>query len=467
MGKNHVTHWMSIRRHIVCLAAFLAIVSCEPLEEQVSSDTGLALTVSTDTIQFDTLLTDTLSLTRRFRVYNPNKQAVAINSIRLGKGNTTGYQIVVNGKNGPEVNDQVLFGGDSLMVLVSIDIDAQDQNNPYLVKDSVIVDWNGNLGHVKLIAWGQDANYYRNRIICDEVWTADRPYVIQNAVIVDSLCTLTVMPGTEIYLDNGAAFFVQGTLKILGDSTDRVTIRNTRFDENYLEAPGQWDAIYFLEGSKDNEIHYADIENGSVGLRVGSPDPDTDFDLVVSHTSIRHMFTAGILAFSSDIYGYNVEIYNVSNYLVGNFAGGNYRYEHCTFTNSPSFFISDEPSVQFSDNIVLDNGETLVDDLTISLINNIVWGGGKEELLINNGGGTTISLVLESNIIRSEAEIPDNYTSLESNFPGFKDSFAFDYRLDSLAFAQDKASPIGIETDLNGVLRDDAPDIGAYERKKP
>ena len=445
----------------------LLLVACEPEEEQVSGDQNLQLTFSSDTVLFDTLLTAKKSLTRRFRIYNPNSKAVSVSDIRLGKGAESDYSVIINGKTGTSVQDEVIFGRDSLLVLVDVTIDPQDQNLPYLVKDSVIVEWNGNSDHVKLVAWGQDANYINSELICDEVWTKDRPYVIYDLALVDSLCTLTIEAGTKIYLDNDASLFVQGSLKVLGDSGNHVTFRNTRFDEDYLAAPGQWGGIFFLEGSKKNEIRYADIENGQIGLRIGTPDSDNDFDVEISHSTIRNMSYAGILAFTSDVYAYNVQIYNVNQYLVGNFAGGTYKYEHCTFANNASDFLTDDPLLQFSDNIILENGNLLTSNLYLEMTNSIAWGKGDEQLLFSNEGGADFEVYLTNNIIKLSEEIDGNFTSQQSNFPGFVDPIANDFQLDSLAFARDKGINIGITDDINGMLRDDKPDIGAFERIDP
>ncbi|NQZ76434.1 MAG: right-handed parallel beta-helix repeat-containing protein, partial [Ekhidna sp.] len=237
-----------------------------------------------------------------------------------------------------------------------------------------------------------------------------------------------------------------------------------RFDGIYNEVPGQWNGIYFLEGSTENEISHAEIFNGQVGLRIGTPDEDDIPDVRISNTAIYNMSTAGILAFTSDVMATNTLIYNCGTYLVGGFAGGNHTYLHCTFSNEPAFFVQDEPTVQFSDNLVLSENEVLTDELNLNIFNTIIWGTADEELLLNNGGGQQITAILQSNIIRSENELEGNFTSTAVNFPGFVDAFFGDYQLDTLAFAKDKGSIIGVTTDLNGITRDDMPDIGAFER---
>jgi len=449
---------------LLFFAVISILLACEPQGEKISKNPSLKLAFSNDTVIFDTLLSARTSITKRFRIFNTNKEAIKITDIRLGKGNSSDYSMIVNGQQGALIEDQVLFGGDSLLILINVDIDPQNENLPYLVKDSIIVEWGKYSAHVKLVAWGQDATFINGDVICDETWTADRPYVIYNYAYVDTLCSLTIDPGTKIFIDNNAALYVRGSLKILGDSGNHVLIRNTRFDKDFKEAPGQWDGIYFLEGSKKNEINYAEIENGTYGLRVGSPDDDSDFDIQVKHSIIRHMSQAGILSFTSDVYASNTLIFDAGTYLVGNFAGGNYQYEYCTFTNSPSYFINKDPSVQFSDNIIVSNNQTLVEDLSVYMSNCIIWGDGDEERLISTGGGAKIDTLFVNNIIRSADSIPGNYTSQKRNFPGFVDPATFNYQLDSLAFARDKGTTGVITTDITGKERDSKPDIGAYER---
>ncbi len=453
----------SLKNSLLAVVLLAMIMSCRPDEELVSTSPNLRLQISNDTVLFDTLLSERGSITRRFRIYNPNKSAVKFDEIRLGKGNNSDYSLIINGKESNRIRNETLFGKDSLQVLVSVFIDPQDQNLPYLVKDSVIFDWNGNSGHVKLVAYGQDAIYINADTLCNVTWTADRPYVIYNYALVDTLCALTIDPGAQVFLDNGAAVLVKGTVQMNGDSERRITIRNTRFDAAYDVAPGQWDAIYFLEGSTNNEVHFADITNGSIGLRVGTPDDDEDFDLLITNSTIGHMSNAGILGFSSEIYASNTVVYNCGQYLVGNFAGGTYQYDHCTLSNFPNLFSRDEPSVQFSDNVVVGGGAVISAPLNITLRNTIIWGSEPEELLIIEGAGEAVTRNFLTGILRSSIPYNNFIISQEQNFPGFLNPQIFDYHLDSLSFSIDKGTNIGFSFDLDGNPRDAKPDLGAYE----
>ncbi len=455
-----------IKYFFYCWIVF--ILACHPEEEIITDSPDAGLLLSTDTVLFDTLLTERLSLTKRFRIYNPSENAVRIDRIRLGLGGQSSYRIIANGKEGPEITNEILNGGDSLLVLVDSEIDPNDQDLPYLVKDSVIIDWNTNSIHVKLVAWGQDAYYINAAALCDTTFSGSRPFVIYDSLLVQPNCTLKIEKGVKMLFNDDAALHVAGTLIVEGEKDAWVTFRNTRFDENYLEAPGQWGdpqigaGIIYYPQSQGNILSYCVIENASSGIYMGVPDDDDEFDLTINNTIIRHMTRFGILAFTSDIKAENSLIYNCGSSLVANLAGGNYQYTHCTLTNFPNFFISEEPAVIFSDNIET-GSQPIVAPLHASIANTIIWGSGDEELVVNGAGGEEISLALTSNIIRSTESISDNYTSTESNYPDFESPLSFKYQLDSTSFAIDRGVDAGVLTDLEGKNRDSFPDIGAYE----
>ncbi|MEO9872383.1 hypothetical protein [Ekhidna sp.] len=453
-----------MRNLFLVFSIFLIWVGCSAPEESISFDPDLTLIFSNDTVAFDTLLSERRSSTRRLTIYNPNKEAIQFDEIVLGKGTNSDYQVIINGKQTNSVLNEQIFGGDSIIILVEVNIDPRDENLPYIVKDSLIFRWNTNDEHVKLVSFGQDVTPLNNVSICNETWSSNRPYIVSDTVLIPTGCLLDIEKGTTIYFENDAVMFVQGTLKAIGDSANHIVFRNARFDGIYDDVPGQWNGIYFLEGSSENEIEFAEIFNGQVGLRIGTPDEDDLPDLIVKNTEIYNMSLAGILAFTSDVEASNTLIYNCGTYIVGGFAGGNYQYRHCTFSNEPALFIQDESTVQFSDNIVIAENELLTSDLNLELTNCIIWGPADEELLINNGGGAIVTATLTNNIIRSSLEIENNLTSQELNFPGFVSSFANDYSLDTLSVAKDNGVSIGVDIDILGRDRDSSPDIGAFER---
>ncbi len=465
---NHV-----ILRYTPVISFFLAvsIFSCTPEQEIIDDSPGNQLLLSTDTVLFDTLFTTVGSVTRRLRISNKNKQAIKIANISLTGGASSPYNIIVNGDKGFSFDDVVIFGGDSLLILVEVTIDPRNDDLPFLVKDSISINQGNFQQYVKLVSWGQDANLLNNVILnCNETWTADRPYVIVNRVLVDSLCNLTIEKGVRVLFDNNASMFVQGSLEVKGDTSEQVIFRSIRSDGIFENTAGQWGEISFLVGSKGNIINNAIISNGRVGLRIGTPDDDNIPDVTVTNTIIENMSEAGILSFTSDITAINTLIYNCGSYMTGNFAGGNYNYYHCTFTNNLNDFRRDEASVIFSDNLILSDNSVLTDNLNLELVNTIIWGNLEDELLISLKGQTNSSLVIQNNVIRStleDFETNDNLIGQVLNFPGFISPFQREYQIDSLSIARNTGIDIGVAFDIRGLPRDGQPDIGAFERIDP
>ena len=447
----------------------MMMVLCTPTEEEISLDPDAQLLFSVDTLFFDTLFTDTVSFTKRFRVFNPQNNAVKLSNISLGGAENSFYRLTVNGIPDFQFQDQIILGKDSLLVLVEVTIPSRDENAPFLVEDSVIFITNQNQQSVNLVSWGQDAHFFRDDSIipCNTVWPADKPYVLYGSILIDSLCRLTVEAGARIYVNTGASIFVKGTLEVNGTSEDSVLFRNVRLDiENAL---GQWTGLVFLEGSKDNVIQHATIRNGEFGIRLGTPDNDTIPDLILGNSIIENMSTYGILAFTSDLYAYNLLVNNCVNATAGHFAGGSYLYQHCTFANYSIGLFNEAPAMIFTDNLELADGSLLQQDLYTRIQNTIIWGDHQEdeELLFSASEGPMFQVLLEHSLIRSQNpdfDINNNILNTEPDFPAFIDPGDYNYQLDTLSPAKDQGRNLLIDTDLLGNPRDNLPDIGAYER---
>lgn len=459
---------------LIILTLSILWISCSTTDDVLSFDPSIEILFSNDTVSFDTLLSDTRSNTSRLTIYNPNEDAVLLSSVQLGFGQDSDYSIIVNGKESVFLENERILGGDSLLVLVEVNVNPRNMNLPYIVKDSIIVSWNGNSEHVKLVSWGQDVKKVESQSICNVTWTSERPYFVDGIIEVESGCTLTIEQGTEIFFHNNSLLLVAGNLIAIGDSSNNILFSSSRFDSGFDNIPGQWSGIIVLEESTNNQLAYCTIENADIGIGLGYQIIQNSLipgdvgnglqtEIEIRNTTIRNASTAGLLAFNSTISATNSLIYNCGSFLVGNFAGGDYSYQHCTFTNESSFFIQDEPTIQFSDNAIVGQS-LLVDNLNLEITNSILWGSQKEELLINNGGEAIINSDLTSNIIKSGETITNNITSQEFNFPVFKSPFSFDFSLDTLSPAKDKAIDIGILKDIIDTPRDAMPDIGAFER---
>ncbi len=465
-------------RYIFSIVGLLLLFeACQPEEEQLTTDPTAQLRFSSDTIFFDTLFTSLGSITKRFRVYNDSENAVNISSVSLGTGSNSPFSIFVNGVGGPTVNNVRILGRDSILLLAEVTIDPQNEDLPFLVTDEIIFLTNGNQQQVDLVAVGQDDNCLSELVlVCNTTWTQDRPYVIFNSVLVQENCTLNIEPGTKVYNHNGSFIFIGGTLHARGEADQKIIFANDRFDEDFIDAPGQWGGLIFLQNSRNHRIDHAEIRNANIGIYLGTPDDDDEPDLELSNTRIENIGGNsiipsidslvqpgfGILAISSDLYAYNVLINNCEINLLANVAGGNYRYEHCTFANFSFNFFRRDPSVAFSNNLILGDGSLLVGNTTISMTNSILWGSLSEELLVSDAEEASLTIELNNNILQTQ--LPQFQNDNFFDDPRFFSPSEYDYRLDTLSPAKDIGLPLKITVAYNGMLSDVLPDLGAFER---
>ena len=439
------------------------IASCNPDNEEFTSDPNALLRFSTDSVKFDTVFSSVPSISKRFLVYNDNSKAVNISEISLRLGNNSNYDLIINGQQTPSLTNQRLLGKDSLQIIVSVTIDPINSDLPYLSNDFVDFNTNGNLQSVYLVAWGQDAIFLsKGTIDCNTTWTAKRPYVLKDTILVAENCQWNIEKGVKIYAQPNAAIIIAGSVNAKGTADERILITNERQDKNYINAPGQWGGILFAETSHDNRISFTDIRNAVNGIYLGTPDEDEIPDLILDHSKIENMSGVGIISFTSDLYAYNTLINNCGVHLAGHFAGGNYRYEHCTFVNLDfDFYYREDPSIIFSD--FADFGEEqFADNISVSLVNSIIWGELDDEIILSNAGGKIFEINTQNNLIKTTDE---GYavSNLINEDPIFINPYDYDYQLDELSPAKDNGIDIGIVTDLEGNLRDANPDIGAYE----
>ena len=144
--------------YIILLSLVFLSVSCRK-EIKYSDNPSKDISLSTDTIAFDTVFTSVGSSTRVLMIYNNNSENLKINSIRLERGSNSPYSINVDGESGTLFTDKEIYANDSLYVFVKVTINPNDNNNPFFVEDRLIFNTNGNENVVHLTAYGQNANY--------------------------------------------------------------------------------------------------------------------------------------------------------------------------------------------------------------------------------------------------------------------------------------------------------------------
>ena len=452
--------------HNLLLAGILALgTACSLTSEELSTDPSITLRFSADTIFFDTIFSEIPSVTRRLRVYNDHNTAINIASINLADPNSS-YTITVNGIEGKAFAKTKIFANDSILVLLRANINNRDSLSPYVIEDQLIFITNGNNQEVSIFSWGQDAVYLKDSIlVCNTTWTAGKPYVIFDNILIDSLCTLTIEPGARIFSHLGSSIFIKGSIEVNGTADERVLFMNDRFDGNYAGFPGQWGGFVFLEGSKNNKIRFTDIRNAEVGIWLGTPDDDAIADLVLENTIIENMTESALLAFTSDLEMTNCLLNNTGQIVFAGLAGGNYTLAHNTLANYAFGFFKTQPTLVITDQLELSDGSIIQGSVSLELNNNIIWGSSVKEIELLNEAGLDFNLNMLNNLLRTTDETFAGFNNILNKDPLFIDPVLFNYQLNSLSPAVNMGADLGIMIDLLGNVRSNPPDIGSYEEQ--
>ena len=476
---------------IILITIFL-LASCH--KDILNQSPDVRLKFSQDTVFFDTVFTSLGSTTQSFTIHNTGKERIIISSIRLAGGAGSFYRMNVDGISAFEVKDIEIKGEDSLYIFCRVTIDPNDTRNPFVVSDSIVFETNGNIQDVKLVAWGQNANYIladtyvagypKFKVIAHAnetvLWTADKPYVIYGFAVVDSTGLLEIERGTRIYFHNksGLWIFKGGTIKAKGTIDSPIMFQGDRLESFYQDQPGQWDRIWINEGSVNNEIDYAVIRNGFIGLQLETLRDQMGNRMILSNTRIENMTGYGILTRFYNLTAYNNVVTNCGQYLAAFTWGGVIDVRQCTFGNYWS------ASVRVTPSIVLNNYATDTNDVHYPFEfhgyfgNNIFYGRNDDELLLLGDSGATFQYQLDHCLVKTLLDISDQglYPGcLKNEDPKFVDYLTNNYQLDTLSPAIDKGNPEVIRSSFFDLHRDilgnsrpeDLPDIGAYEFVKP
>lgn len=325
---------------IIMLLGLLPVACIDDSFTTASSD---LLTFSCDTLSFDTVFTDVGTPTARLRVYNRAKKSVNISQIRFKKDDSN-FQLNVDGMSGSVFNDVEIRGGDSIYIFVECYIDATQGNEPYLVEDKLQFITNGVEQDIQVEAYGQNVTRLRNqRITADTRYTADRPYVVFDSLVVDKGATLTIEPGARILFHDKAEMIVHGTLNASGDVGKMIQLRGDRLDDvlpdvSYDIMSGQWGGIRFAPESFDNKLEYVDMRSSSTGVAIDSCG-NLDRRKLLLRNSWLHNSSASVLSSKYawvDAYGV---CFSEAGSAVVELTGGKHNMVHCTFANNYLFSI--------------------------------------------------------------------------------------------------------------------------------
>jgi len=465
-------------------------------KEKFSTDGNDSLSFSLDTLTFDTVLTEISTVTRYFKVYNRYDLSLRIDQIKLTGLNAGFFRLNVDGFTGDIIRDVEIRPGDSIYVFAEalIDPDQPVSISPFILEAEASFTTNGNDQEVKLIAWGQNANYIPgpdqpNRIsllTCDlgEVtWDDPRPYVLYGTLLIDS-CTLVLPAGTRLYVHGGIAnnqlgiynegliyTFPKGKLSIQGTASQPVIIRDDRIEPDHL---GEWAGIRLGPESGPHTFSHMELSSAIAGITA-----DSATTVIIDHSKLSYTGGPGFYARHAKATISNSLFFENGGQAVALTYGGEYELTYCTLAS----FGNDAEALLMTDFYCSDplcsEGAQLF-QFTGRIDNSILIGSSTDEVWMVDAGTPEmgfLDVVMNHNMVVVDDLLDeDNYPAFfeticldcfEYKFSDtlFVDLFKDDYHLDTMSVAEMKGIPIpGFTDDLEGHSRDLLlPDLGCYE----
>ncbi len=463
-----------MNRFVIILAIIVALaLSCT--EKSFVDGGNIRVRFSDDTVYFDTVFTSIGTVTRELRIINPYKAWLRIDRVYLASGSNSPFRLNIDGVPGQEAIDIELPPGDSIFIFVDANIDPNNAGNPIAVNDSIIVEIGQTIQEVNLLAWGQDIHLINSEVISGGTWSDDKPWVIYNSMLLDTGNVLTIEEGTRIFFHRGSTMYVAGTIDVNGTKENPVIFSSDRREAAYADIPGQWQGIYFIKPSNQNNIDYAIVENSVSGIHLGNlGTPGDPPELEISNSIIRHMSVSGISSLGGTISAWNCLVYHCGFHCLFLAAGGTYDFNHCTIADEWDYSLRLTPAVALSDYIEY-NDVTYMGVLKASFGNSVISGNMASELGLFPFDKEVLDVSIDNCLLKidigsSQWDSYDLSNSLINIDPLFIKPGDYDYRPDTLSPLidnGDKAIATVIPYDLRQFSRIDnaGPDIGAYERQ--
>lgn len=453
----------------------LSTGSCK--KDRFNTSFDARLSTSTDSIKFDTVFTTVGSITQSFKIFNENDEQLRLSTIKLMGGTASAFKININGQAVTQWNDIDIAANDSIYVFVTAFIDPTNQQAPFLLQDSILIQYNGNNRFVQLEAYGQNAHYLHEVVIQGQQnWTNDLPYVITGGLRIDTTAHLSIEAGCRIYLHANAPWIVDGQLTVNGRYPDPVTFTGDRLDTYYRDLPGSWPGMLFRGLSHDNTLTFTNIRNAVQGLVVTDPSINNAPKLTLHQCIIANASDAGLLAIQTRVSADNCLVSNCGKSLIWQ-GGGEADFTHCTVAAySNSFQLHRNPALSLSNSRVV-SGSLQSFDLSAVFRNCIFWGSEgliDDEVILQRDGNTAYDVTLDHCLYRATSDpvLATLLAPIRNEDPRFdsidvsNQYYDFHRTQDPFAPGIDQGVATPIPTDLDDAPRNvNGPDLGCYEKQ--
>ncbi|MGC6420371.1 MAG: hypothetical protein ACON48_04680 [Chitinophagales bacterium] len=459
--------------------------SCKP-DDSVLESNVQSLEFSSDTLTFDTVFTTVGSVTRWITVYNPTNRDMVLDEIRLVDQANGVFRLNIDGIPGNQASNVLIPSKDSIYIFAEATVDPNNSSNPLIIYDQIDCRIGTTIRSATLQAWGQDAYFHYGEVLRNETitWASDKPHVILRndsfpGLGIDSFSSLTIPPGSEIYVQNGAGIFADGNLTI-GDasSQDSVVIQSDRIENPPAfpldDLPGQWFGIV-LFGGATADIGHTVINESTYGV-MGRFALANDFSgfiddagrpiIDLNRVTIKNAQVSALLALNSTVNAVNCEFFSAGGQLVSLAIGGDYTFSHCTMYNSGISGSSRDAPLLGISNQASNQGTGAIHPLGIEnaqFTNCIINGSLQDEVEIIAEDSSTIQF--NHCLLRSQQLVNSSVTNqcLFNSIPGFIDPGLRNFKLTETSVARDAGLDIGILVDRANQGRDGMPDLGCWE----
>lgn len=340
-------------KRIFYLLTLVLCVACQD-DDTFSTSTGLRLSFPSDTLAIDTVFSRTPSSTYTFWVHNRNDEGIRLQTVRLRRGNQTGFRVNVDGvyldnSNGSITTNVEIRRNDSILVFVELTAPESGRPEPVKVEDDLVFTLeSGNEQRICLLAWTWDAHKLFSPVFSrDSVLEVEKPVVVFGDLRVEEGATLTIR-NTTLYFHDGAGVEVYGSLR-----TENCIMRGDRLDDMFSYLPydrvsGQWKGVTIHETSSDNEMLNTEIRNPMYGVVCDSAALDsTRYRLKMVSCVIHNCQGAGLKAVNSNVSLDHCQLSNTEGDCL-TIIGGMADISYCTFAQFYPFSAGRGAALRFT-----------------------------------------------------------------------------------------------------------------------
>lgn len=273
-----------IKRLFFFMTALALLLTACSDNDSFTTDRSQYLSFSEDTVRLDTMFTTVPSVTHTFWVYNHSSDGLRISTVRLERGNQTGFRVNVDGTFlNPVAQDLEVRKGDSLRVFVEITARENQSVDPQLIEDNLLFTLeSGVVQKVNLRTYGWNAQKLTSlRVERDTTIESASPVVLYgDGITVAPGATLTLR-NTTLYFHQEAMLQVEGRLVV-----ENCLLRGDRLDHMFDYLPydrvsGQWPGIVVAANAAGCWLTDTEVHSTWDGLVADSTE-------VVLHNSVIH-----------------------------------------------------------------------------------------------------------------------------------------------------------------------------------